>query len=212
MIDCFAGVGGNVIAFAQSERWKRVYAIEKDPRALACAKHNAKIYGVRDMISWYEGDCFEVLKNELADLGRYSILFASPPWGGKPNALSKVRYEAVLIPVGPGYRSDTIFDLAMMQPYTLTDLLNPLRQLTEDVVLYLPRTSDIRQLADESFTGEKTTVMHYCIEGASKVGCNPIHSFPYLTKSVGGLRVLRSFRISLSNQNANLEMPEFAGR
>ncbi len=164
------------------------------------------------MISWYEGDCFEVLKNELADLGRYSILFASPPWGGKPNALSKVWYEAVLISVGPGYRSDTIFDLAMMQPYTLTDLLNPFRQLTEDVVLYLPRTSDIRQLADESFTGEKTTVMHYCIEGASKVGCNPIQGFPYLTKSVGGLRVLRSFRISLSNQNANLEMPEFAGR
>ena len=93
LIDCFAGVGGNVIAFAQSERWKRVYAIEKDPRALACAKHNAEIYGVRDRISWYEGDCFEILRNELVELGPHSIVFASPPWGGK---LILVRYKASL--------------------------------------------------------------------------------------------------------------------
>lgn len=84
MIDCFAGVGGNVIALAQSKRWKRVYAIEKDPRALACAKHNAEIYGVRDKISWYEGDCFDILKDKPAELGQYCIVFASPPWGGKP--------------------------------------------------------------------------------------------------------------------------------
>ena len=93
LIDCFAGVGGNVIAFAQSKRWKRIYAIERDPTALACAKHNAGIYGVRDKISWYEGDCFEILRNELAEIGRHSILFASPPWGGKRNmaTLSTIR-------------------------------------------------------------------------------------------------------------------------
>ena len=92
MIDCFAGVGGNVIAFAKSERWKKVYAIEKDPRNLICAKHNAEIYGVRDRISWHEGDCFEILRDELADLGKYSILFASPPWGGKPDLPNLARY------------------------------------------------------------------------------------------------------------------------
>lgn len=170
MIDCFAGVGGNVIAFAQSERWKRVYAIEKDSRALACAKHNAEIYGVRDSISWYEGDCFEILRNELAELGQHSILFASPPWGGLSTLLRLVRHEASLMNAGPGYRSDTVFDLAKMQPYTLTDVLHPFQQLTEDVVLYLPRTSDVRQLANKSGKGRKTTVMHYCMEGASKVG------------------------------------------
>lgn len=170
MIDCFAGVGGNVIAFAQSERWKRVYAIEKDPRVLACAKHNAEIYGVRDRISWYEGDCFEILRNELAELGSHSILFASPPWGGKQTLLLLVKYEASLIIAGPGYRSDTVFDLAKMQPYKLKDLLYPFQKLTKDVVLYLPRTSDIRQLVENTSEGRKTTVMHYCMEGASKVG------------------------------------------
>ena len=59
-----------------------MYAIEKDPQVLACAKHNAKVYGVQDRISWYEGDCFEIIKNELADMGEYAVVFASPPWGG----------------------------------------------------------------------------------------------------------------------------------
>jgi trimethylguanosine synthase len=59
-----------------------VYAIEKNPAVLQCAKHNAKIYGVDDKITWFEGDCFEILKNQLKDLAPYSIIFASPPWGG----------------------------------------------------------------------------------------------------------------------------------
>lgn len=60
-----------------------------------------------------------------------------------------------------------------MQPYTLTDLLDSFRQVTQDIVLYLPRTSDVRQLADKSFVGGRVTVMHYCMEGASKVGVSP---------------------------------------
>ena len=82
IVDCFAGVGGNAIAFALSGRWKKVYAIERDAQVLACARHNAQIYGVANIISWYEGDCFEVIKNELADLHEHSVVFASPPWGG----------------------------------------------------------------------------------------------------------------------------------
>ena len=82
VIDCFAGVGGNAIAFAQSDRWKKVYAIERDPKVLACAKHNAELYGVQDRIAWYLGDCFKVIEDQLTDLCPYSVLFISPPWGG----------------------------------------------------------------------------------------------------------------------------------
>ena len=60
-----------------------MYAIEKDSQVLACAKHNAEVYGVQDRISWYEGDCFEIIKNELAAMGEYAVVFASPPWGGR---------------------------------------------------------------------------------------------------------------------------------
>lgn len=169
LIDCFAGVGGNAIAFAQSERWKRIYAIEKDPRVLACAKHNAEIYGVQKKISWYEGDCFAILRNELAEISSQSIFFASPPWGGKPTLLRSASYWAFLTFAGPAYRSDTVFNLAKMQPYTLRDLLAFFRQLTKDVILYLPRSSDVRQLANETLGESKLTVIHYCIDGASKV-------------------------------------------
>lgn len=82
LIDTFAGVGGNTIAFARSGYWKRVYAIEKDPAALKCAKRNAEVYGVEDKITWFEGDCFEILKNQLKGLAPFSVIFASPPWGG----------------------------------------------------------------------------------------------------------------------------------
>ena len=82
-MDAFGGAGGNAIAFARSGRWKRIYAIEKDPKVMACAKHNANVYGVGDLISWHEGDCFEILKNELAQVGKFAVLFASPPWGGR---------------------------------------------------------------------------------------------------------------------------------
>ena len=81
LIDCFAGIGGNTIAFVKSHRWTKVYAIEKDPLMIACAKHNAGIYGITEEVSWHEGDCFQVLK-ELGELVQQSVIFASPPWGG----------------------------------------------------------------------------------------------------------------------------------
>lgn len=90
LIDAFAGAGGNTIAFALTGKWKRIYAIEKNPAVLQCAKHNAKVYGVADKITWFEGDCFELLKKELKDLAPYSVIFASPPWGGKIDSAFKV--------------------------------------------------------------------------------------------------------------------------
>lgn len=89
-VDCFAGIGGNAIAFALSG-YKRVYAIEKNPAALACARHNAEIYGVHDKITFFEGDCFDVLGLNghasatavLAEvIQKAGMIFASPPWGG----------------------------------------------------------------------------------------------------------------------------------
>ncbi|KAE8142036.1 RNA cap guanine-N2 methyltransferase-domain-containing protein [Aspergillus pseudotamarii] len=153
LVDAFAGAGGNTIAFARSGRWKRVYGIEKNPAVLLCAKHNAKIYGVEDKITWFEGDSLQIVNNQLKDLGPYSVLFASPPWGG------------------PGYRSDKVFNLSTMEPYSLATLYNEYALFTEHIALYLPRTSNVKQLAKLVKDGEKATVMHYCMEGASKALC-----------------------------------------
>ncbi|KAF7593943.1 hypothetical protein BBP40_010450 [Aspergillus hancockii] len=148
LIDAFAGAGGNTIAFARSNRWKRVYAIEKNPAVLQCAKHNAKIYGVDHKITWFEGDSLQIVNTQLKELGPYSVLFASPPWGG------------------PGYRSDKVFNLSTMEPYSLATLYREYSFFTEHMVLYLPRTSDVKQLAKFVKDGQKSTVMHYCMEGA----------------------------------------------
>ncbi|KAJ5105362.1 RNA cap guanine-N2 methyltransferase [Penicillium alfredii] len=153
LVDAFAGAGGNTIAFAKTGKWKRIYAIEKDPAVLQCAKHNAKIYGVENKISWFEGNCFEILKNQLSALAPYSIIFASPPWGG------------------PGYRSDTVFNLSTMEPYSLATLYREYSAFSKHMVLYLPRTSNVKQLAKLVPDEQPATVMHYCMEGASKALC-----------------------------------------
>ncbi|KAJ6171327.1 RNA methylase family protein [Penicillium chermesinum] len=153
LVDAFAGAGGNTIAFAKTGHWKRVYAIEKDSATLQCAKHNAKIYGVANKITWFEGDCFEILRNVLKDLSPYSVIFASPPWGG------------------PGYRSDEVFNLSTMEPYSLDKIYKEYSLFTEHMALYLPRSSDVRQLAKYVPDGQKATVMHYSMGGASKALC-----------------------------------------
>lgn len=83
LIDVFGGAGGNSIAFARSGRWKEVHVIERDAITLACARHNAKVYGVDDVITWYHGDCFEILKDHFTKAAETAVVFASPPWGGR---------------------------------------------------------------------------------------------------------------------------------
>ena len=56
-----------------------------------------------------------------------------------------------------------------MQPYTLADLYGPVARLTEDIVLYLPRTSDLDELARYVPEDCEISVIHYCMNGHSKV-------------------------------------------
>lgn len=80
-----------------------------------------------------------------------TILFASPPWGG------------------PGYRTDTVFNLANMQPYNLDSIYSLCQRVgTPPCALYLPRTSDLRQIAKLAPEGKKIDVVQYCMQGASK--------------------------------------------
>ncbi|KAH7394205.1 RNA cap guanine-N2 methyltransferase-domain-containing protein [Phaeosphaeria sp. MPI-PUGE-AT-0046c] len=151
VVDAFAGVGGNAIALARSGRWERVFAIEKDPKTIKCAKHNAEIYGVASKIFWLTGDCFEAI-NRFAG-NKNVLIFASPPWGG-------VEYGA-----------DDVFDLSKMEPYNLDKLYQSFTKYSNEVVLYLPRNSDLNQIARYAKDGKKLEVAHYAIMGASKALC-----------------------------------------
>lgn len=161
IIDAFAGAGGNAIAFALSGRWERVFAIEKDPKVLKCAKHNADVYGLANKIWWIQGDCFDIIKKRFSAMGKSTVIFASPPWGG------------------PGYTSDAVFNLSTMQPYNLEAIYTPFAKVTKDIVLYLPRTSDLNQLAKYAPEDRKLEVTHYCLKGASKALCVYLGDFKF---------------------------------
>lgn len=75
------------------------------------------------------------------------------------------------VSLGPGYRSDQVFNLQTMEPYSLSALYKEYSAFSSHMVLYLPRSSDVRQLAKLVDDGQKVNVMHYCMEGASKALC-----------------------------------------
>jgi len=71
--------------------------------------------------------------------------------------------------IGTEYSSEDVFDLSMMVPYNLEKLYKTFSKYSTHVVLYLPRTSDLNQLARYATDGKKLEVAHYCMTGASKV-------------------------------------------
>ncbi|KAK0547670.1 putative diacylglycerol O-acyltransferase tgs1 [Tilletia horrida] len=105
ILDAFGGAGGNAIQFAKV--CERVVAVEIDPVKVELARHNAKIYGVEDRITFLTGDIRDFarahrrahggsallngdakgagLKQEDwqgAEKFDFDVVFLSPPWGG----------------------------------------------------------------------------------------------------------------------------------
>lgn len=91
-----------------------------------------------------------------------AVVFASPPWGG------------------PGYVDAPVFSLATaLRPYSLSALTEGFMGFAGGfVVLFLPRTSDLNEIAaalgkgsGARSDGGRTSVVHYCMRGSSKVRC-----------------------------------------
>lgn len=170
VIDAFCGVGGNTIQFALSASCKRVIAIDTNPTAILCAKHNAHIYGVLDKIEFIVGDFFELV-NAKESILKADAVFLSPPWGG------------------PTYRNDKIFDLDTMLPYSAyvhppcvrpsnwsvtntgqrSFIFTQASKISKNIALYIPRTSNLNQVAELVPEGQKIQAVHYCVQKRSKV-------------------------------------------
>ncbi|XP_051214663.1 uncharacterized protein [Lolium perenne] len=124
LIDCFTGVGGNTIQFAT--KCKHVVAVDIDPQKIGCAQHNATVYGVNDHIDFIVGDFIHIaphLKGETA--------FMSPPWGG------------------PDYAKVDVYDIkTMFKPCDGYYLFKLATTIASRVVMFLPRNTDLNQLAD----------------------------------------------------------------
>ncbi|ODQ63678.1 S-adenosyl-L-methionine-dependent methyltransferase, partial [Nadsonia fulvescens var. elongata DSM 6958] len=128
IVDGFCGAGGNSIQFARL--FPRVISIEIDPVTMACAKQNARVYGVEDKIEFILGDVFEVLKSLIKQDIKVDIIYASPPWGG------------------PSYLNQSVFDLSQMVPYDLQHIYSQFSCISKNICLFLPKSSDLQQIAD----------------------------------------------------------------
>ncbi|XP_071711306.1 uncharacterized protein [Rutidosis leptorrhynchoides] len=124
IVDCFTGVGGNAIRFAQKSA--HVIAIDIDPKKIEYARHNAAIYGVKDHIEFITGDCFVLAQKLKAD-----AVFLSPPWGG------------------PEYSKARNFNInTMLKPHDGQFLFNVAKEIAPRIVMFLPRNVDVDQLAE----------------------------------------------------------------
>lgn len=75
----------------------------------------------------------------------------------------------ILSTIGTEYGADNIFDLTKMEPYNLEKLYKSFTKYSSELVLYLPRNSDLNQVARYGKEAKKLEVAHYAIMGASKV-------------------------------------------
>jgi trimethylguanosine synthase len=67
-----------------------------------------------------------------------------------------------------------------MQPYTLEHIFKDFSSITQYLVIYLPRTSDLRQVAECVEEGKKGQVVHYCTKASSRALCVYLGDFQKL--------------------------------
>ncbi|CAB3407868.1 unnamed protein product [Caenorhabditis bovis] len=132
IVDAFTGVGGNAIQFAL--RGAYVIAIDLDPVRLKCARHNAKVYGVDEYISFICADYFNVAATWAKNpehAPKIDAVFLSPPWGG------------------PSYLKQTSFDLGEDCCPNGIDIFDATMKITRNIAYFLPRHTKMNQLIDQ---------------------------------------------------------------
>jgi len=110
-------------------------SILADPLKIECAIHNASIYGVEDRIDFIVGDFLTLAPSLKAD-----VIFLSPPWGG------------------PSYLDVETFDLHSMSPIDGVELFHVAREITKNIAYFLPRNSDMNQVASLAGRGAYTEI------------------------------------------------------
>ena len=134
VVDAFCGVGGNAIQFAYT--CEHVIAIDIDPVRLECARHNARVYGVADRISFVLGDFFQLAPYLKAD-----VVFLSPPWGG------------------PDYINTKVFDIeTMIMPVSGSEMFRYASMITKNIAFFLPRNVDVEQVVALTESGSKVEI------------------------------------------------------
>lgn len=127
VLDCFCGVGGNVIQFAHV--CDMVLAADVDNARVHKAFANAKLYGVSNAIDFTTADALSFLRSVRK--GYVDTVFLSPPWGG------------------PAYSMHEDFDVTHLEPVGLEELLRvSLALAPEGAAVFLPRNTRMQAMVD----------------------------------------------------------------
>ena len=166
VVDAFCGAGGNSIQFAQV--FDHVYAIDVDPVKIRLASHNARIYQVEERITFIcadfmqltEGWCEEMVhciflvsaRDVLETVGaeHWFDSLQSPPWGGVGYQTKPVAASSSSSAAATPNPSPQVFSLDNLLPVSGEKLVQHCLSLfphTHELVLYLPRYSDLDQIA-----------------------------------------------------------------
>jgi len=167
---------------ADPEPLPAVIALDTSPVRLACAAHNARVYGVADRITFILGDWVawaqayaERLERgeEMSAEERVECVFLSPPWGGidyqttlsttegpaQPPAKKRQRQSGLqdgeddAAPARGG-----AYPLSALAPLPGADLFALARRMTPNVAMFLPRNVDLLELATLPGLGETEKV------------------------------------------------------
>ncbi|SCU95474.1 LAME_0F12288g1_1 [Lachancea meyersii CBS 8951] len=128
VLDVYCGGGGNTIQFAQY--FQKVYGVDSSLEHLYCTYRNAQAYNVEDRIWLKYGDWPTMSRKGRFEKLQIDCVFSSPPWGG------------------PQYLNSELYDLEnALQPRGLRETLQGLLRVSENVVMFLPRNSDLGQVS-----------------------------------------------------------------
>lgn len=129
-------------------------AIDNSPIRLACAKHNAEIYGVADRITFILGDFIQWSQNYVERKSRgevkkeeeVEVVFLSPPWGG-------IKYKTAGIP-GKSRESKVplSYPLSALGPIHGAELFGIARSISHNVAYYLPKNTDLTEISNLPLT------------------------------------------------------------
>jgi len=131
VLDAMCGAGGNTIQMAL--HGASVIALDLNRERLEMCRHNARIYGVEDKITFICGDVFEKMAQMKAENTKVDAIFLAPPWGGQ-------------------FYEQTSFDIRTM-PVDGMKLFKKAEELCGNIAMYLPRNVDTNQVKNISESG-----------------------------------------------------------
>jgi hypothetical protein len=132
IVDCTAGLGGNVISFAKY--FKKVIGIELNKNRFDLLENNINVYNFTN-VQLINDNCINFISNE-SSLNNCDVLFFDPPWGG------------------PDYKSQNKISIKL-DDLNLTDIMNKIIPYNRPIFLKLPFNYDLNKFSNFDYKVHK---------------------------------------------------------